>query len=544
MKRTSWALALFLFVTSCATGRGRPASDSTDPVDRALTAMGGADKVSALERLTVKGTARHWEPEQSVKADGEPRLAGDSSFVATRALDAKAARIEWDRKLVYPAPREYRFTEIVTPSAGYVDGIDTTAPTKQTQASNPPRHAMSGLRLAAAQRELERTSPRLLADMRAERSKVTRGPDVTVGGKQLTAVNYQDGDTAFIVLFDPQTALPARVRTMDFDTVYGDSTYDLVLEDWRDVGGVKIAHRQRYELNGREVVRIAYEEVKPNPTLAADALEIPGELRAAAPKPASGQGLPLQFVIRRQFIGTYLDSDAISYDAAGSGFKLVDLAPGVAQVQGGSHNSLVVEMTDHLIVVDAPMGEWQSRWTLDALKAKYPSKPVKTLVLSHHHMDHVGGARTYVAQGANVVVGAGNAEHFQRMFAAPHKIERDALEQNPRQPEIAEVADKRVLSDGQRSLELYRIANPHAEGMLLAYVPDAKVGFVVDLWSPGRDKLADKLNPGQAAVAAAVQQAGISPERLAGGHGSVEDYQHLASRATTQDTGTGTGTAK
>jgi len=540
MRRTAWVLALFVLVVSCATGRERPASDALEPVDRALAAMGGADKVGALERLTVKGSARHWEPGQSVKADGEPRLAGDSSFVALRALDSKAARIEWVRKLVYPAPREYRFTEIVTPSAGYVEGTDTTAPTRQMQTSTPPRHAMSGVRLAAALRELERTSPRLLLDMRSDPSKVARAPDVTVGGKRLIAVGYQAGDVRFLVLFDPRTGLPARVRTLDADTIYGDSTYDLVLDDWRDVGGVKIAHQQRYELNGREVMRVAYDEVLANPTISVDRLDIPAELRAGAPRPASGEDVPYQWVIRRQFVGVYLDSDAVTFDPqASSGLELVDVAPGVAQVGGGSHNSLVVEMADHLVVLDAPVGEVQSRWTLDALRAKYPGKPVRYLVLSHHHMDHVGGARTYVAQGATVLVGAGNAAHFERMFAAPHRTDRDALERSPRRVEIVEIADKHVLTDGRRTLEIYRIENPHAEGMLFSYVPEAKLGFVVDLWSPGRDKVPDKLTPGQAALVAALNQRGISPERLAGGHGAVAEYAPLAARATTSQTGTG-----
>jgi glyoxylase-like metal-dependent hydrolase (beta-lactamase superfamily II) len=401
---------------------------------------------------------------------------------------------------------------------------------------------MSGLRLAAALRELERTSPRLLLDMRSDPSKVARAPDVTVGEKRLTAVSYKAGDTSFVVLFDPQTGLPARVRTLDADTIYGDSTYDLVLDDWRDVGGVKFAHKQRYELNGREVIRIAYDEVRTDATTTADRMEIPAELRASAPKPASGESVPYQWVIRRQFIGVYLDSDAVLYDPqASGGLKLVELAPGVSQVAGGSHNSLVVEMADHLVVLDAPVGELQSKWTLDALRAKYPGKPVKHLVLSHHHMDHAGGARTFVAEGATVIVGAGNAAHFQRMFSAPHRIDRDALERNPRQAEIREVADKHALTDGQRTLEIYRIENPHAEGMLFSYLPEAKLGFVVDLWSPGRDKLQDKLTPGQAALAAALDKHGIRPERLAGGHGSVADYAQLAARATTTDTGTGSG---
>jgi len=527
-------------VTSCATGRGRPTSEALEPVDRALAAMGGAEKVRALETLTVRGSARHWEPEQSLKADGEPRLAGDSSFVAMRALDGKAARIEWDRKLVYPSVREYRFTEIITPSAGYVEGTDTGSPTKQMQTSNPPRHTMSGVRLAAALRELERSSPRLLLDMRSDPSNVARAPDVTVGGKQMTAVSYQAGDTTFTVLFDPQTGLPALVRTLDADTIYGDSAYDLVLDDWRDVGGVKLAHQLRYELDGREVARIAYDEVLANPPIPADRIDIPAELRASASKPAT-EGVPYQWVIRRQFIGLYLDSDAVLFDPqASGGLKLVDVAPGVAQVAGGTHNSLVVEMADHLVVLDAPVSEVQSRWTLDALRARYPGKPVKYLVLSHHHMDHVGGARTYVAQGATVLVGAGNAAHFQRMFAASHRIDRDALEQSPRPAEVVEIADKQVLTDGTRTLEIYRIENPHAEGMLFSYVPEAKLGFVVDLWNPGSDKLSDKLSPGQAALAAALSRRGIAPERLAGGHGSVADYAQLAARATVHETGTGT----
>jgi glyoxylase-like metal-dependent hydrolase (beta-lactamase superfamily II) len=246
--------------------------------------------------------------------------------------------------------------------------------------------------------------------------------------------------------------------------------------------------------------------------------------------PAAG-AVPYQWVIRRQFYGVYLDTDAVNYDPkAVPGLKLVDVAPGVSQVVGGSHNSLVVELKDRLVVVDAPINEWQSRWTIDAAKARYGGKPIKTLVLSHHHVDHIGGARTYVAEGAAVVAARENVEHLARMFAAPHRIDDDALQRNPRRADVIGVADKYVLQDGARSIELHRVENPHVEGMLIAYVPDARFGFVVDIWSPGRDKVGDKLNPGQAAVVAAVKKAGLKPERFAGGHGTVGEYKELASK--------------
>ena len=51
------------------------------------------------------------------------------------------------------------------------------------------------------------------------------------------------------------------------------------------------------------------------------------------------------------------------------------------------------------MIFDAPVDEGQSRWVIDAAKAKYPGKPVKQLVMTHHHMDHSGGTRTFAAEG-------------------------------------------------------------------------------------------------------------------------------------------------
>ena len=59
----------------------------------------------------------------------------------------------------------FTFSEIVTAEAGHVAGIDSNGRNKQSLESNPPAYAMSGLRLAAAQRELLRTSPLLLLEM-------------------------------------------------------------------------------------------------------------------------------------------------------------------------------------------------------------------------------------------------------------------------------------------------------------------------------------------------------------------------------------------
>jgi glyoxylase-like metal-dependent hydrolase (beta-lactamase superfamily II) len=432
------------------------------------------------------------------------------------------------RNFAYPAPRTFTFSEIVTPAAGYVAGIDSNGRTKQSLESNPPAHTMSNLRLAATQRELRRGWS-LFIEMLRNPDRVSAAPEVTVGGVAYPAVTYRADDQTFTVLFDRATGLPARIRTLDYDNIWGDVTFDLVLSDWRPMDGLHVATTRTYELNGRRIIEAKITEVKVNGPVAADRLAIPPAFAAAASKPATGAGIPYQWVIRRQFIGTYLDSDVPSYDTrATSSLRLVELAPGVQHVVGGSHHALIVELRDSLVVFDAPVSDWHSNWVLGAARAKYPGKPVKYLVLTHHHMDHAGGLRAYAAQGATIVVGKGNGAHVRRVLAAPFTRNPDLSARDLSRTEIIEVTDRRVFSDGAREVHAYLIDNPHAEGLLIGYVPAARLGFVTDVWSPGAGPLPDKLNPALAALVAGVKKAGIAPTKFAGGHGSVADYAPLA----------------
>src|SRR4029077_4306734 len=145
-------------------------------------------------------------------------------------------------------------------------------------------------------------------------------------------------------------------------------------------------------------------------------------------------GIPYSWVVKRLLLGTFLDSDAVIYPAGG-GLKLVELAPNVQHVEGGTANNLIVAMKDHLVIVDAPYGEVQSRWVIDAAKKKYPGKPIRYLVLTHHHMDHTGGMRTYVAEGAKVIVPSPDKAFFEKDVKTPHTIVPDDLQKKPRAAE-------------------------------------------------------------------------------------------------------------
>lgn len=480
-------------------------AQSTSPTDaakQAVGAMGGAEALRAMKSLKLQADAQFWEPQQSYVADGEPRLIGSSKITFTWTNVDNASRTDWERKFEYPSAEERKYSEIVAANYGAVSSGSSELP-------------MSNVRFASYRREAERALPNLLLKVLDAPGNASPLSDQLLDGKSLPSVAFSDGDFKFAILFDPSTKLPAAVRSFDDDWVYGDSTYDLVLTDWRSVDGIKFPYSQTYAINGVKVGHLDVKDVKVNPIVPADIFAIRDEVRKEAKVSAS---VPYQWVIRRLFLGRFLDSDAINYPASAPGLKLIELSPNVQFATGGTHNSLVISRKDHLVIIDAPINEWQSRWTIDAAKAKYPGKPIKYLVLTHHHNDHTGGARTYVAEGASIIVVTPNKKHFEKAFQVQHKLVPDELQKNPRPADIIEFADHMTLKDDSGDIQLYKVANPHSDGMLMAYLSTEKIVWVTDLYSPIRDKDRSEMF---VSFYEALKQRGIAPTRIAGGHGGV-----------------------
>ena len=191
----------------------------------------------------------------------------------------------------------------------------------------------------------------------------------------------------------------------------------------------------------------------------------------------------------------------------------------------GTANNLIIAMKDHLVIFDAPYGELQSRWVIDAAKAKYPGKPIKYLVLTHHHMDHTGGMRTYVAEGATVIVPSSDKAYFEKDIKSPHTIVADDLQKKSRTPEIVEVKDQMTLKDDTCEVRLYYITNPHVDGMLIGHVVASNVVYVTDLISP-RGPI--ERSPATASVGAILRKYGINGATIAGGHGTTVKEADIA----------------
>jgi glyoxylase-like metal-dependent hydrolase (beta-lactamase superfamily II) len=512
MKFELW-VAVFLFAMvqqqpALAQGSG----DSL--VKQAVAAEGGADALRGVKGLEIKGDAKFWEPGQSFAPDGEPRFMGDATFTMTWDLANGSARTDWYRDQKYPDPIILKYTETLMPTIGYVTDEKGSQP-------------MSGIREAAQLRELVRASPWLLLKTLDESKNVHAAGTQKLGALSLPAVSFADGGTTFIILFDPKTHLPAAIRTRDDDNIHGDSNYDLVLADWKTVDGAQIAESLSYRIGGVEVAKLNYRDVTANPAIAADLFAVPDSVKAAA-KPVATSNVPYQWVIRRLFLTRFTDSDNIFFPNGG-GLKLVELAPNVQHAQTGTANNLIIAMKDYLVIFDAPYGELQSHAVIDAAKAKYPGKPIKYLILTHHHMDHTGGMRTYVADGATVIVPSPDKAYFAKDVKTVHTVVPDDLQKKPRTPEIIEVKDQMTIKDDTTQIHLYFIPNPHVVGMLIGNIVtgNANIVYVTDLISP-RGPIAR--SDATVAVGNLLRKYNITGALIAGGHGATVKQADLVAQ--------------
>jgi glyoxylase-like metal-dependent hydrolase (beta-lactamase superfamily II) len=158
------------------------------------------------------------------------------------------------------------------------------------------------------------------------------------------------------------------------------------------------------------------------------------------------------------------------------------LANGVYYVKGGSHHSLAIDQRDHIVVVEAPQDEARSLAVIAKVKETIPNKPIRYLVNSHVHFDHSGGLRTYVAEGATIVTHDVNKAWFEKVLANPRTLNPDRLQQAKRKVNVETVQDKKVLTDGTQTIELYHIqGNMHNAGLLLAYLPKPKILIQADM---------------------------------------------------------------
>lgn len=163
-----------------------------------------------------------------------------------------------------------------------------------------------------------------------------------------------------------------------------------------------------------------------------------------------------------------------------------ELAEGVWHVTGGPHHSVVVEFDEYLAVIEAPQHEARSLAVLAEADRLAPGKPVRYVVTTHHHFDHIGGLRTYVAEGATVVTHAANIAFLESSLVAPATLMPDRQGSSPRAPVLEGVSDTYEITDGAQTIQVYATdGDLHTSEYTLVYLPGPRILVEADAWSPG-----------------------------------------------------------
>ncbi len=267
------------------------------------------------------------------------------------------------------------------------------------------------------------------------------------GGKSLAAVAFIEAGKFAATAFINDAFLVERVESRFPDPVLGETNTVTVYSNYRDYAGVKFPGRIQQSQGGHPTLDVSIKDVQPN--------------------------VPAEYAVPDNVRGA---KDRITTDK---------VADGVWYVAGASHHSVAIEMKDHLILVETPLNDMRSGPVLEAVKSLVPGKKIRYVINSHSHFDHSGGLRAAVAEGATIIAQAQSKAYFERAFATRGKIAPDLLTKSGKKATVRPVKDRMTLSDGTRTVELYRIGNSiHADTFLMAYLPKERLLVEADAYTP------------------------------------------------------------
>ena len=202
------------------------------------------------------------------------------------------------------------------------------------------------------------------------------------------------------------------------------------------------------------------------------------------------------------------------------------IADGVYLLGGATANSYMVEFRNFVAVFEAPGDETRSLAVIEQIAKLAPNKPIRWLINSHPHFDHIGGLRTYLHIGATIVAHMKNIAFLNRdvLNYEPRTVAPDIVSRWP-PTELSEgynyeaVQENYVITDNDRILRVYYVQPlQHVDGMLMAYLPAERVAFQADLFDTHEPPKTAQL-PAMRSLANQVSRMKLDVETLAPVHG-------------------------
>ena len=493
MSRTTFALVMMLALMLQTT----PETDAQTPragagpralIERAVQAMGGEQALRGITTTTVEFNNATFALGQEETPESPARATLASGRIVA---DWKGDRRVQTQEVRPVAAAMIRQRQVMNGDIGLNETDGRPAAAAPAQIIGTKR----GMRLQPE---------RLLLAALDNPSSVTALRPRSWRATLMDGVRFAHGADTVSLYFDRISGLLTVGETVVDDPVLGDRRNVVWYTRWQAAGGgVKLPRQVDSEANGRLQSHAVVTSASVNGAIDEALFAIPDSISARAQR-ASAAAVPLAV-------------------------PLVLLAPNVWRAEGGTHHSLVIEQPARLVVIEAPQTAARSRAVLDTLRARFPGKPVSTLVNTHHHWDHSGGVRTYMAAGIPVVTHVRNAAFIRGLASARKSVDPDALSRRPRVPVVRTLTDSMVLGEGESRVVLYSIPTIHAEGVLAAYVPASRILFASDVLSPA----ATLVPAGSAEMVAMARSRGLSVDRFAGGHGTVVSWADVERAAAT-----------
>lgn len=145
---------------------------------------------------------------------------------------------------------------------------------------------------------------------------------------------------------------------------------------------------------------------------------------------------------------------------------IVDLGNGIYRFQNKTHFSIFIVGKEGFLLTD-PMDKDAATWLKTEITKRFGAKPIKYVVYSHNHGDHVFGGEVFKEKETIIIA---------------HELAADDLRRNnaPTAMPTQTFSDRMSIDFEGRRIELSYHGRNNGAGNISLYVPDAKFLFVVD----------------------------------------------------------------